>query len=74
LSLRLPGWFALRFAARTFLALLFQEPPRITRFAPISTFAAEPPSYHASTGGRRVISAERHALASACAVIPSADA
>ncbi|HEX4591838.1 MAG TPA: hypothetical protein VH120_18010 [Gemmataceae bacterium] len=30
LLLRLPGSFLLRFAARQFLALLFQEPPRST--------------------------------------------
>ena len=30
--LRLPGSFLLRYADRQFLALLFQEPPRRTRF------------------------------------------
>lgn len=34
LLLRLPGVFLFRFAARAFLALLFQEPPRFTRFEP----------------------------------------
>ena len=34
LLLRLPGSFLLRFAARQFLALLFQEPPRLTRLEP----------------------------------------
>lgn len=32
--LRLSGLFLLRFAERQFLALLFQLPPRITRFEP----------------------------------------
>ena len=32
LLLRLPGSFLLRYADRQFLALLFQEPPRRTRF------------------------------------------
>ena len=41
LSLRLPGSSLLRFAARTFLASLFQEPPRFTRFEPVS-----PPYHH----------------------------
>ena len=35
LSFRLPGSFAFRAAARTFRALLFQEPPRRTRFVPL---------------------------------------
>jgi hypothetical protein len=35
LSLRLPGKLLLRLAARTFLALLFQEPPRLTRLEPV---------------------------------------
>ena len=34
LLLRLPGSLLLRFADRTFLALLFQLPPRFTRFEP----------------------------------------
>jgi len=34
LSLRLDGELLLRFAARQFLALLFQLPPRLTRFEP----------------------------------------
>ena len=34
LLLRLPGGFLLRFADRQFLALLFQLPPRLTRFEP----------------------------------------
>ena len=34
LLLRLPGELLLRFADRTFLALLFQLPPRFTRFEP----------------------------------------
>lgn len=34
LLLRLPGELLLRFADRTFLALLFQLPPRSTRFKP----------------------------------------
>lgn len=33
-SLRLPGSFALRYAARTLRAWSFQEPPRMTRFVP----------------------------------------
>jgi len=40
-SLRLSGAFLLRYADRQFLALLFQEPPRRTRFVspirPVST-------------------------------------
>jgi len=32
--LRLSGSFLLRFAARAFLALLFQPPPRLTRLEP----------------------------------------
>jgi hypothetical protein len=35
LSLRLSGEFPFRFAARTFLALLFHDPPRFTRSVPI---------------------------------------
>ena len=35
LSLRLRGSSLLRLAARTFLALLFQEPPRLTRLEPV---------------------------------------
>jgi hypothetical protein len=35
LWLRLPGVLLLRFAPRAFLALLFQEPPRFTRFEPV---------------------------------------
>ena len=35
--LRLSGLFLLRFAERQFLALLFQLPPRITRFEPQGT-------------------------------------
>jgi hypothetical protein len=38
---RLPGSFLLRFAERQFLALLFQLPPRLTRFEP--TTAHPPP-------------------------------
>ncbi len=34
LLLRLPGVLLFRFAARRFLALLFQLPPRFTRLAP----------------------------------------
>jgi hypothetical protein len=34
LLLRLPGVFLLRLAERQFLALLFQLPPRLTRFEP----------------------------------------
>lgn len=34
LLLRLPGELLLRLADRTFLALLFQLPPRFTRFEP----------------------------------------
>jgi hypothetical protein len=37
LSFRLPGSFAFRYAARTFLALSFHEPPRMTRSADAST-------------------------------------
>ena len=29
--LRLPGWFLLRIAERQFMAVLFHEPPRMTR-------------------------------------------
>lgn len=36
LLLRLPGSLLLRFAARAFLASLFQEPPRFTRLEPVS--------------------------------------
>jgi len=36
LSLRLPGAFLLRFADRQLTALLFQPPPRMTRFEPVS--------------------------------------
>ena len=35
LLLRLSGLLLFRFAARAFLALLFQEPPRFTRFEPV---------------------------------------
>ncbi len=35
LLLRLPGLFLLRFAARALSAVLFQEPPRLTRFGPL---------------------------------------
>ena len=42
LLLRLSGLFLFRFAARTFLALLFQEPPRFTRFEP--AVRPDPPS------------------------------
>jgi hypothetical protein len=38
LSLRLPGEFLLRFADRQLTALLFQPPPRFTRFEPFSAF------------------------------------
>ena len=34
LWLRLAGWLLLRFAERQFCALLFQLPPRNTRFEP----------------------------------------
>ncbi len=34
LLLRLPGSLSFWFATRAFLALLFQEPPRFTRFEP----------------------------------------
>ena len=34
LLFRLPGVFLLRFAARQLRALLFHEPPRITRLPP----------------------------------------
>ena len=33
----LPGSFLFRLAERTFLPLLFHEPPRNTRLAPITT-------------------------------------
>ncbi|MGH9845338.1 MAG: hypothetical protein ACREEM_42030 [Blastocatellia bacterium] len=36
LSLRLPGGSLLRFADRQLTALLFQPPPRLTRFEPVS--------------------------------------
>jgi hypothetical protein len=39
LLLRLPGAFMLRFAERQLKALLFQLPPRMTRFAAISVVA-----------------------------------
>jgi hypothetical protein len=43
LSLRLPGSFLLRLAERTFLPLLFHEPPRNTRLSPaMTTLAAAP--------------------------------
>jgi hypothetical protein len=35
LELRLSGLFLLRFAVRQFAALLFHDPPRITRFVPL---------------------------------------
>lgn len=35
LELRLSGEFPFRFAARTFRAFAFQEPPRNTRFEPM---------------------------------------
>ncbi len=35
LLLRLPGSLLLRFAARQFCALLFHDPPRLTRFEPV---------------------------------------
>lgn len=38
LLLRLPGLFLLRFAERTFLGLLFQEPPRIARLPALGPF------------------------------------
>jgi hypothetical protein len=34
LLMRLSGWLWLRLAARSLLPLLFQLPPRITRFEP----------------------------------------
>jgi len=37
LLLRLSGVFLLRYAERQFRAVLFQEPLRITRFAPVAT-------------------------------------
>ncbi len=43
LLLRLPGSLLLRLAARTFLALLFHEPPRLTRLEPVSSLTAR---YH----------------------------
>lgn len=42
LSLRLPGLLPLRLAARRFLPLLFQEPPRKARFGGDSGEAATP--------------------------------
>jgi hypothetical protein len=33
LSLRFAGWLSFRQAARTFLASLIHDPPRMTRFA-----------------------------------------
>jgi hypothetical protein len=42
LSFLLSGVFALRFAARMFLASLFQDPPRFTRFEPVGPLP--PPS------------------------------
>ena len=38
LLLRLSGLFLLRFAERQFLALLFQLPPRFTRFEPMAAW------------------------------------
>ena len=37
--MRLPGSFLLRLHTRTFLAELFQEPPRFTRLEPLAPFA-----------------------------------
>lgn len=37
LSLRLPGSLLSRLAARTFLASLFHDPPRLTRFEPVAS-------------------------------------
>ena len=34
LLLRFPGEFLLRFATRAFAGVLFQDPPRLTRFEP----------------------------------------
>ena len=42
LLLRLPGEFLLRFADRQFLALLFQLPPRFTRFEPDTRVTPNP--------------------------------
>ena len=39
LLLRLPGVLLLRFADRQFCALLFQLPPRLTRFEPLKPLA-----------------------------------
>ena len=41
LLLRLPGVFLLRFAERKLKALLFQLPPRLTRFVPLSERAPQ---------------------------------
>jgi hypothetical protein len=58
LSLRLPGELRLRFDDRTFLASLFQPPPRLTRFdlhavvtpkqASLQRIAGAPPEYGSS--------------------------
>jgi hypothetical protein len=37
LLFRFTGVFVLRFAARQFWAVLFQEPPRSTRFVPMAS-------------------------------------
>ena len=42
LLLRLPGAFLLRFDARQLRALLFQLPPRFTRFEPVSAVTPAP--------------------------------
>ena len=49
LLLRLSGVFLLRFAERRFAGLLFQEPPRSTRFSQgMQAFAGEPSAHRGS--------------------------
>ena len=50
LLLRLPGLLLLRLAARALLALLFQLPPRVTRFEPVCLLSPGPRS---ASGGPR---------------------
>jgi len=52
LLLRLPGVFLLRFAERQFRPLLFQLPPRLTRFVPEpgpASLLHQPPPFYTST-------------------------
>lgn len=74
--MRLPGSFQFRFAARTLRALLFQLPPRMTRFEPGVTASrveeVEVMGAQASGGGFRSRSSPRQRFASAWAVIARA--